>query len=336
MKLEVKNGTINVEASKSLLFRGFDFMNSLMICNTLYKKILKGGLKGNIHSVFNSSFNVLDQNHQLVSFLNSKKPMSPNSIKIDNDISFLSLGIEPKLELQFFQSFALIEGLNIKITYDKVNFWDKNPVLTFTKDSKENVFRKLRIMSKLLIENGKTEGILPLLSTLQGKIKGLDLFLNSKTNLNKREKFIKERFLKFLDNYIREDIDNLSLYAKDIVGFGRGLTPAMDDFLCGIMVSRIYLSSYLDHDMERNYKVNRAIVEMIKNKTTIVSEEMLNYSSLGETNEDIRRLMLSFLGEDPFYYFVKNVKNVVKIGETSGTDILSGIYIGSSILLKWI
>lgn len=333
-KLANKNDIIVLKVNKLALFKGSDLMNGLSICNTLYEKILKEDLKGYIHSVFNSSFNVLDQNHQLIPFLNSKKPMSPNSIKIDEDISFLSLGIEPKLKIQFFQDFALIKDLNIKITYDKVNLWDKSPILTFVKDSKENVFIKLKIMGKFLIENGKFDGILPLLSALQGKIKGLDLFLNNEINLGKKEEFIKERFLRFFDNYLEEDIHNISLNAKDIVGFGMGLTPSMDDFLSGMMISRIYLSSYLDHDMENTYKINRAIVKEIKNKTTIISEEMLMYSSVGETNEDIRKLMISFLGESSLQHFTKNIEDVVKIGETSGTDILSGIYIGSCILFK--
>lgn len=316
------------------MVKGHDFMDGLSICSALYENILKGNLEGSIHSVFNNSFIVQVKDQRLITFLNSKKTMSPNAIKTDNHMSFLDLEFKPKLRINFFRDFALIKALDIEIRYSEAFLWNKNPILNFVKGSRENFITKLNAMGKFLIEKGDQNGIFPLLNILQGKIKGLELFRYNDINSYKREEFILERFLRFIDSYIKEDLDNLSLDAKNIVGYGKGLTPSMDDFLSGIMISRLYLSKYLGVNIEDSYKINKAIIKEIRGLTTLISEDMLIYSSVGEANEDIRRLMISLLGTAPIRRFIEDAENVIRIGETSGTDILLGIHTGVTIMLN--
>lgn len=309
-------------------------MNSLIICSTLYKHILREEFIGTVHSVFNNSFNVLDHKDSLITFLNSNKTMGPNSILIDGDIGFLNSKIVPNLEIQFYKEFALIKNLSMKINYNKAQLWDKNPILNYNRASKEDLILKLKILEKFLMGNGKIMGIYPLLSTLCGRIKGLSCFSGKDVKLEKEYEFIKGRFLKFMDSYIREDIENLPKDGKNIIGFGRGLTPSMDDFISGIMISSFYLSNYLGHNGECCHKVNNAIVREIKGRTTLVSEEMLINASMGITNEDIRQFMISFLGDYPPKDFVSKMNKVINMGETSGSDTLCGIYIGASVYLN--
>lgn len=313
-------------------------MNASSICKKLYKVIQENSLKGQIHSVFDSSFNVLDQDNQLISFLGPNKPMAPNSIKIAEKISFLDLGLEQGQKLEFYDDFVLIKENNTVIYYDEAALWEKSPILftdeNLTRDSMENVFRKLEKMGIFILEEGKKNGIVPLLKTLEGSIKGAELLLDDSIAVSKKEEFIKERFLAFIDSYIKENIDEISLRASRIVGYGIGLTPSMDDFLSGIMVSKIYLSSYLNYDDKKAYGFNKAIIKDIENKTTLVSEKMLMYSSVGEVNEHVRNLMVSLLTDSSIEVFYECLKKVADFGETSGTDMISGIYIGSYIMLN--
>lgn len=308
------------------------------ICKDLYEAVQENRLKGQVHSVFDNSFNVLDQNNQLISFLGKNKPMSPHSIKFKEKLSFLNLGLERGQRLEFYNDFVLIKESNTVITYDKAFLWAKEPVLfsnvNLLRDSMENVSIKLDKMGTFIKEEGKRDGIVPLLKSLEDKIKGVELMLDNSIVLGRNEEFIKERFLAFIDSYIKENIDDISLRSKGIVGFGIGLTPSMDDFLSGIMISRIYLYSYLNCDMKKALKINNAIVKYIKNKTTLVSEEMLMFSSRGEANEDVRNLMISLLTNSPIDVFQKYLEKVASFGETSGTDMISGIYIGCRILLN--
>lgn len=313
-------------------------MNATVICSELYKVIQKNQLRGQVHSVFDNSFNVIDENAQLITFLSPNKPMSPNSIKIEEKISFLDLPIKQGQRLTFFKDFVLNEDSKTVIYYDKASLWDKSPILltdaNLLRESMENVFRKLNSMGTFILREGKKHGIVPLLKTLEGRIKGVELFINDNIVLTKKEEFIQERFLSFIDSYINEDIEEISLRASKIVGYGIGLTPSMDDFLSGIMISRIYLSSYLNQDIEKAYEINKAIIKHILNKTTLVSQEMMIHSSRGEVNEDLRNLMISLLTNRYADSFYECLKKVSSFGETSGTDMISGIYIGSHILLN--
>lgn len=319
-------------------FRRIDSMNATTICNELYKIIQKNQLKGQVHSVFDNSFNVLDENAQLITFLGPNKPMSPNSIKIEEKISFLDLSIKQGQKLTFFKDFVLNEDSKIIIYYDKASLWDKSPILftdtDLSRESMENVFRKLNSMGTFILREGKKHGIVPLLKTLEGRIKGVELLIDDNIVLSKKEEFIQDRFLSFIDSYSNEDIDEIALRASKIVGYGIGLTPSMDDFLSGIMVSRIYLSSYLNHDIKKAYEINKAIIKHIINKTTLVSQEMMIHSSRGDVNEDLRNLMISLLTNRCSDSFYECLKKVSSFGETSGTDMISGIYIGSCIMLN--
>lgn len=309
-------------------------MDGRIICSTLHEEILEGNLTGTIHSVFKNSFNVLDKDHKLITFINSNINMGPNAIQIHGNTSFFNSKFVPNLKLKFYTTFALIEDLNIKIAYDKAQLWNKYPVFKYNKAPKENICKKLDIMSSFLVRNGNIMGIFPLLSSLQGRIKNVEIPANGKIQLEKENKFIEERFLKFMDSYMAEDITNLSNDGKNIIGFGRGLTPSMDDFIAGIMVSHIYVLDYLDLNMDNGLKINEAIIKDIKGRTTLVSEEMLINASQGIVNEDIRQLILSIFGSYPEEIFINNMKRVVNIGGSSGSDIISGIYIGISIGLN--
>lgn len=315
-------------------------MNSSHICLYLHEAIQEKHLKGKIHSVFENSFNVLDEDNRLISFLSPNKPMGPKAIKLKEQILFTDLDLQTGEELEFYKEFVLIKGRNIRINYDKAFLWDKKPILftneNLRKDLSENVSIKIKIIGEFLLNEGSKEGIYPLLKTLKGKVNINDSILEDKAPLGRNEEFIKERFLSFIDSYIREDIEDISIRAKNIVGFGVGLTPSMDDFISGIMVSKIYLSSYFNQHIEKALNFNKAIVKHIKSKTTLVSEEMLMFSSLGEANEDVRNLMLSFLTNSPIDMFYDNLRKVASFGATSGTDIISGIYVGSCIIFNLI
>ncbi len=304
------------------------------ICRDLYNRLLVEDFKAIVHSVFNSSFNILDDNRQLITFLNAKKPMSPNSIKTNENVSYQSLGIKPEQTVYFSKGVVEIKDLNLKFFYDNSELWDKGPNLRFYRDTKDNILTKLNIMAKVLSTEGNRQGIYPLIRSLENRLEGVQVLFNNFNDTEKRVDFIKERFLRFIESYVNENTDNLPNSAMDIIGYGVGLTPSMDDFLSGIMISRIYLSHYLGLSMVDAYELNEAIISKVENKTTMVSQELLRFSSLGVANDYIENLMVNFLGNAPVNRFLENLANVMSIGESSGTDILLGIYIGSCIMLN--
>ena len=59
---------------------------------------------------------------------------------------------------------------------------------------------------------------------------------------------------------------------------------------------------------------------------------MLKHASLAQANEDIRNLMIALIGISTKENLENILEKVIDYGHSSGTDILCGIYIGSSIL----
>lgn len=303
------------------------------ICTKLYKNIQEKLLSGVVHSVFHSAFNVITTDNEFITFLSCNKPMGPNGIRIYDNSSFLECGIEPGMRIDFYKRYIKIDELGITIDLYNSLKWDARPDYSYIKDSLENVILKLDAMRFFLMNSGNRDGILPLLTTLNEKYPDFEILAMKSQILDKSIIFMKERFSDFIEAYLQDDYELISNKAKNVIGYGAGLTPSMDDFLSGLMISRIYLFDYLNKDLNACLEFNKRIIEKIQGKTTRVSEEMLKYSSKGEANEDIRSLMLSLISESKDD-FILSIKKVAAFGETSGTDIISGIYIGSKILLK--
>jgi hypothetical protein len=221
-----------------------------------------------------------------------------------------------------------MEFLNLSINYSKALKWNKEVKLDLKVDTYKNYKLKLNIIKEFLAENGNKDGIYNLIGYISE-----DFPLNEGVNLdNKAELFIKDRFLNFINAFENHDIDKINLLSKKIIGYGQGLTPSMDDFISGLMISNIYTSYLLGLNMENPYKINKEIIKDQENRTTRVSEEMLKQASLGEANEDIRNLMMALIGISSKENLVNLLEKVIDYGHSSGTDILFGIYIGSSIL----
>lgn len=304
------------------------------ICKDLTSIIADDKAMGEIQSVYDNSFNVITLDNKMVTILSPNKSMSPNSIKVIEEISFLSLGIEQGQEVEFNKSYMSLIDKEIKIYYDKAIRWDSRPNLQFAKEKNEVLDEKLHIVGQFLQQSGSRDGILPLLNVLEEEIKDIQIILDKGYILSKSEIFIHKRFLDFIKAFKNSKIDEISQLTNRIIGFGAGLTPSMDDFICGIMASNIYLAYFLDIDIDQAYKMNDEIVKNIDNKTTRISEEMLKLSSMGKVSEDIKELLICLFSNDDKSNVINKASNVADFGHSSGTDILCGIYIGSKILLN--
>jgi hypothetical protein len=104
--------------------------------------------------------------------------------------------------------------------------------------------------------------------------------------------------------------------AKGLAGLGQGLTPAGDDFLCGLM-----LWAWLAHSAPREFC--RVIAEVAAPRTTTLAAAFLRAASRGECSAAWHRLLRA-LAADAADELDKAVHNVLACGETSGADTLAG------------
>ena len=301
-------------------------MYASQISNDLFKWIKESEKKGEIHSIFKSTVNILSEDGKFIPILINDKPMSPFSLKLDKILDFKDMDIQIGDKVIFTKNYLKVD--NVTIRYDNAISWDNSIRLDNNVDSLENIKLKLNIVKKHIREKGNKEGIFRLMQLIP-----FDLYNGNDNILDSSQIFIKERFENFVKAFINNNIKEINTLSKKIIGFGPGLTPSMDDFLSGMMIANLYVSHYLKLSIEDAYSINKQIVYNIDNKTTRVSEEMLKQSSIGETNEDIRNLMVRIIG-------ISNnqlsdlLEKVINFGHSSGTDILCGIYIGSCILIQ--
>lgn len=298
-------------------------MNSIKICKDLYDELKENQIQGNIHSVFHNSFNIITKKDKLITIIGPDKSMNPNSIKVDTRKSFKEFNFQQGDDLVFNKEHIHIQVQShpININYKHASIWDSGPVLNFTRDSLNNIMIKLNMMGHFLHLKGNNDGILPLLGSKEEP-------------LSKELEFIKDRFFDFIFDFKNQKTENLGLKAQRIIGFGAGLTPSMDDFLSGIMIANIYSSYYLCQDINKALTINKEIIKNVYNKTTKVSESMLELTSIGKVSEDIRNLLVHFFSHEGNSKYIHLLQNIIDFGHSSGTDTLCGIYIGIYINLQ--
>ncbi|MDU5106680.1 DUF2877 domain-containing protein [Clostridium sp.] len=297
-----------------------------------------------IHSIFNNACN-MEYKEKLITILTKDKIIAPMSIVIDNPVGFdfKKLKINSNNKFLFTDEFIICSNFTFKVELKNAKVYDPKIERLENYIEEEVILKNLIKMKDILFEYGKLDFFYPLLDDIKnciandlvyklriidiGKLSnGLSLKNNDKSYL-----FIKNKFIDFLKAIISYDIANIQDYASNIIGFGFGLTPSIDDFISGLMISIIYLGDYYNLDIKNIYKFNNKLIAKSINKTTKVSSEMLINSAKGAISKGIKQLMTILLSEDDDVSITNDLKRVISFGETSGSDMAFGIYIGFAI-----
>lgn len=309
-------------------------MIASQICSKLKSNIYNKQVEyGYIHSVFCSACNIISNNNKLITLLLSENNIGPMTITIKSNDSFLKLGLKKDAKVIFDKNSILICDINLKIELWKAKIWQIDCSFNYKKVNEQQLLRNIRKLEVMIIKYGKNQGVGHLVLNIKDYIDDLDSFDKKSISLNSNYSFIINNFLDFLKDVINNNVNHIDKSAQGIIGFGIGLTPSMDDFVTGLMISLIYLCDYYQLDKERAYKLNKMITHSISNRTTIISESMLMHAQYGYVMDDLRKLMISLLSDNE-KNMNKKIMDVFAFGSTSGTDMLCGIYIGSKIMLK--
>jgi hypothetical protein len=205
--------------------------------------------------------------------------------------------------------------------------WDSHPILDFDPIDEQFLAANIRSVRDILMRHGNLNGIggiAPFLAMTNrfNVAEGRNLALNSACQ------FIFPRINKLLSCIISGNMGGIRHAADDVVGFGPGLTPSADDFLCGLMVCLLYSDAYYGRDPSRMHQINHAIIGNVRQKTTTLSAEMLRLAAQGRVAEAVRRLLHAIFTENNLRVLEDRVLSVLDHGETSGTDLAVGIYAG--------
>jgi len=317
-------------------------MKGLFICENLQNFILERGiLRGQVHSVFKNACNI-QCDDLFITLLSGGKKMAPMSLIVEDikQVDFISLNIKQGVELEININEIFCAELNMFIAIDNVKKWCSRPEINYLNRFENHLLENIKIIGQSLKTSSKLYGMGTLTNMIAIKLPELELVYFPECAIDECFEFIVDRFMNFIHAVIKADMDGIGDIAKRVIGFGCGLTPAMDDFISGLMMAYIYMGTYYKLNLHQIYKFNTKIISSGFQGTTKVSAEMLKHTSQGEMNEVVQDLMAAVLNfhddneDENHRNIIKSLIEVIEYGDTSGTDTALGIYVGLSILIN--
>lgn len=270
-----------------------------------------GSLVGTVHSIFNKVINILsiDQSNLLTIALDNVIS-SPWMMKTENQGLFQSM----KSKMATGDPVRLSSKNTIKINQTE---WDYSKAIISTtkmdkkkqeEQSMSNEFSKQ--IYRFIKEQGKDSGLVSAweLYSIEDPKASIDN--------NLYVKFFLEGLNKVSEATENQDYDAVVKHSYKLVGLGLGLTPSGDDFLLGCLA----VWHLFESPLVEGFKANDWI-ENINKRTTSISAFMLENGVKGYVNQAIGNLLNHHQDEDISEYLTP----FLKIGATSGTDMLIGI-----------
>ncbi len=125
-----------------------------------------------------------------------------------------------------------------------------------------------------------------------------------------------------------QDIAQVARMGKEIVGLGPGLTPSGDDFLGGLLFVARSLKTAYPGDFPWEEQPITDLIEWARKQTHSISHSILSDLALGHGPEPLHDVVASLLKGEDLGDVMAGVTRLLRIGHTSGWDILAGVLAG--------
>lgn len=292
-------------------------INARLISSDLLPFLNCGSIQGVVHSVFEKACNIKLENNKLITLVTSGLANLPSSIKLDvgDACSFMHIPVWPDMEVRMNSKELVFKRVPLSIGLEGAKVWDAYPKFIKSNLSQDTVRRNLNRVREITLNYGSRDGLAPILDMKYAN-RLVSFVLPYMESLN--------RALKQQDDSLIREISG------KLIGFGPGLTPSADDLLLGVMASLFYLGNYFGYSLSRIEKLTHSLIYGIKGRTTAISQAMLQNGANGLFHESLRNLMLAVtsreeVGEECF--------ELLKTGETSGSDCAAGVVLGGSAVM---
>ena len=308
-------------------------MQANYMSRDLIDKLKQGKLtEGYISSVFSTLFTVLTQEGELIYFLNNKKYMSPMSIVVEDLGSFKDLNLTPDTKVIFEQDKISIDSHKIEIELDDAETWSSDIELLSSKTTERLIDSNLKIIEESVYKHGKYEGFAPLIFNIGQYIDELKPLSDLTINNNVYSSFISEKIIEFVFEIVNDDMEHIGKTSSEFLGFGPGLTPSSDDFLCGFMIALVYFGTYYKLDLEKIYKFNQILLSETEMDKEEISHDLLKHYAEGRSQKMIKILVNSVLFEEDEEEMCQSIRETISYGDISGTDMVCGVYVGGRLI----
>lgn len=297
---------------------------ALEVCHSLRRSIPAGGCPATVHSVFDRAVNLVTP-LGLVTLLPKCRPLYPFSVRIDTDIPFPALGLRPDMSAMLLPGEASAGMLHVDLT----NALDTDLSVLERKELivPPDLSDRLERLAGVIGEEGKPEGMAPLVFHLE---EGSSADYAERFLHNHYTAFLLPRVRRLFDALHTGQIVEISAAAGAMAGCGPGLTPSSDDFLCGMMAAMLARGGARGRVL-RTMDITQRMGCAARVKTNVISGSFLIRSSQGLLSADVLDTVGQLFSNGPTQSLESAASRVITFGETSGTDILSGIYFGAKI-----
>lgn len=291
-------------------------------------------IEGYISSVRNALFTVLSDKGELIYFLNNKKYMSPMSIVLEDLGSFKDFNLTQDTKVLINKTNILIDSHKIEIEISGAKSWNPKVELLLLATDEYIIEKNLLITEESVYKHGKYEGFAPLIFNIGEYIEELKSLSGFKIHNNLYSSFIFGKIVEFLYGLINNNGRDASKHVSEFLGFGPGLTPSSDDFLCGFMSAITYFSEYYSLDSLKTFEFNKGLLCDAELDKSEISHSLLTYYSKGKSQKMIKNLINSIIYEKDSEEMIKSVRESISFGDISGTDMVCGVYIGTRLIMN--
>jgi hypothetical protein len=284
-------------------------------------------IQGTIHSVFNRVCNITFKDWPIVSLLLDSVPMKPMAVSFKSfgNISMHELKMEAGQRVIYCEDKLMFLQSDLTLSLIKARTVDCRPVFDFEKTSIEEVKGNIKEL-RLILQQGNAKGLLAIASEFDEGFEDK----HRKLLQNRYSEFALPRVINLVLAIKKGNLEEIFNASRGIAGFGPGLTPASDDMLIGFMISLIYAAEYYGLLKGHAEAINSALLKGAEGRTTQLSYEMMSFAAKGEVTRNLHQLMscIYFKSEKNLY---DSTLSVMDYGETSGSDMLLGIYLGCKV-----
>lgn len=269
-----------------------------------------------VHSVFRTSANLLYQG-QLATLLDDTRPLYPCAARLGGSLPALSAG-EPAL---LCRERILFPRSGFTVTLDRAQVTSLS-LLSPPSTLQQPHPAAAEALRETILTRGKPEGFAPLLTMLEASPSPLPD--------NPYVRYAADRIPALFAALRQRDAEAAGEAAYSIAGCGIGLTPSADDFLCGVMAS-VLASAIARGEQNKWLPITAAMAERAAPRTNLISAAFLRQAACGQLSSDVLTFIRTLYSSVLSLRLPSAAMNVIAFGETSGTDILTGIYFGQKI-----
>jgi hypothetical protein len=280
------------------------------ISHTVWATLTEQSFTGHVLAVFERACNLKTPDGKVMALVLPKVGDGPLNVVVDASPGDLAR-MEPGMAARSIEQRLWVGEL--EITLDGAEIWDPCPdwnTLRAQCANREDRFRRLQALARRQESQG---------SLLGPVVQGAPAPRPASTISGKAEEATFQttwQATEALRAGLEGDKGRLHRGVTQLAGLGKGLTPAGDDFLNGVM-----LWAWLAHPTP--HRLCQQIVELAVPRTTNLSAGFLRAAANGECNAPWHHL-LSALASGPESHLESALQQVLAHGATSGADTLAG------------